>query len=64
MASRRPSTKSNPQGPPVAPVSDPEEIPRRARDSLRQTNSVVKEATLGISINISAVISSAETFNS
>ena len=64
MASRRPSTKENPQGPPTTPVSDPEEILRRARDSLRQTNSAAKESTLGISRNISAIFSFAETLNS
>ena len=64
MASRRPSTRANPQGPPATPVSDPEKILRRARASLRQTNSAAKEATLGISRKIFVVISSAETFNS
>ena len=64
MASRRPSTRENPQGPPATPVSDPEEILRRARASLRQTNSAAKEATLGISRNISTIISSTEILNS
>ena len=64
MASRRPSTRSNSQGPPTTPVSDPEEILRRARDSLRQTISAAKEATLGNLRNIPAIIYSAETFNS
>ena len=64
MASRRPSIRENPQGPPATPVSDPEEILRRARASLRQTSSVVKEATSGISRNISAIISFAKTLNS
>ena len=64
MASRRPSTRENPQGPPATPVSDPEEILRRARASLRQTNSATKEATSGISRNISAIISSFETYKS
>ena len=59
-----PSTRKNPQGPLATPVSDPEEILRRARASLRQTSSATKEATSGISRNISAIISSAETFNS
>ena len=63
MASRRPSTKANPQGPPAIVVSYPEEILGRARASLRQTNSAAKEATSGISRNISAIISSAETYN-
>ena len=62
MDSRRLSTKANPKGPPVTPVSDLEEILRRARASLRQTSSAAKEATLGISRNISAIISSAETY--
>ena len=48
MASRRPSTRENPQGPPITPISDPEEILRRSRDLLRQTSIVAKEATLGI----------------
>ena len=64
MASRRPSTRENTQGPPTTPVSDPEEILRRARASLRQTSSAAQEATSGISRNISAIISSAETLNS
>ena len=64
MASRRPSTRENPQGPPATPVSDLEEILTRARDSLRKTNNTSKEATSGISINIHAIISSTETFNS
>ena len=57
MASRRPSTRENPQGPPVTPISDLEEIIRRARASLRQTFSVAKEATSGISRDIPAIIS-------
>ena len=64
MALRRPITKENPKGPPTTPVSDPEEILRRVRDSLRQTNSVANEATSSISRNIPDIISSAETFNS
>ena len=64
MASRRPSTRANPKGPPAAPVLDPEEILRKTRDLLRQTSSVAQNATSGISKNISAAISSAETFNS
>ena len=64
MASRRPSTRTNPQGPLATPISDPEEILRRARASLRQTSSAIKEAILGISRNISAIIYFAETLNS
>ena len=64
MASRRPSTRANPKGPPATPVSNLEEILRRDRDSLRYTNSAAKEASLGISRNIYAIISSAETLNS
>ena len=72
MASRRPSTRANPQGPAVTPIPDPEEILRRARASLRQTSRAAREATSGISRGISAVISnrppfqspSAETYNS
>ena len=64
MDSRKPSTRANPQGPPATSVSDPEEILRRARASLRQTNSAIKEATSSISRNIPAIISSTETFNS
>ena len=64
MASRRPSTRGNPQGPPATPVSDLEEILRRARALLRQTTSVAQEATSGISRNFSAIISSVETLNS
>ena len=58
MASRRPRTRENPQGPPATPVLDPEEILRRARASLRQISSAAKEATSGISRNIFSIISS------
>ena len=44
-----PLMRTNPQGPPTTPVSDPEEILRRARASLRQTSSAAKEPTSGIS---------------
>ena len=64
MASRRPSTKSNPQGTPVTHVLDPEEILTRARDSLRQISKSAREATLGISRGISAVISNIPPFQS
>ena len=64
MASRIPSTRENPQGPPATPVLDPEDILRRDRASLRQTNSASKEATSGILRNVPAIISSAETFDS
>ena len=64
MASRRPSTRANPKGPPATPVSDPEEILRKARALLRQTSSAAQKATLGISRNIFAIISSAEILNS
>ena len=59
MASRRPSTRENPKGPPTTPVSDPEEILRRVRALLRQTSSAAQEATLVISIIVFA-----ETLNS
>ena len=64
MALRRPSTRTNPKGPPATPVSDPEEILRKARALLRQTSSAAQTTTSSISRNISAIISSAETFNS
>ena len=64
MASRRPSTRANTQGPPATLVSNPEEILRRVRDSLRQTSSAVKEVTPSILKNISTIISSTETPNS
>ena len=64
MASRRPSTKSNPQGPPVTPISDPEEILRRVRASLRQTSRAASEATSGISRGISIVITKRPSFQS
>ena len=64
MAPIRPSTRENPQGPPSTSVSDPEEIVRRARASLRQTISAAKEATSSISRNITTIISSTETLNS
>ena len=58
MGSRRPSTRENPQGPPITPISDPEEILRGARVSLRQTS----RDTLGISRGISVVISNRPPF--
>ena len=64
MASRRPSTRANPQGLPATPVSDLEDILRRARASLRQNYSVAKEATSSISRDIPAIISFSETFDS
>jgi len=64
VASRRPSTRENPKGPPVTLVSDPEEILRRARVSLRQTSRSTRGATLGISRGISTVISNRPPFQS
>ena len=64
MASRRPSTRTNPQGPLATPVSDPEEILRRARDSLRQTSRAARGATSGISRDISAVRANRLSFQS
>ena len=64
MASRIPSTKANPQGPPATPVSDPEQILRKARALLRQTSNTAQKDTSGISRNLSAIISSTETLNS
>ena len=64
MASRRPSTRANPKGLPATPVSDPKEILRGARVSLRQTSRAVRGATLGISKGISAVISNRPPFQS
>ena len=64
MASRRPSTRENSQGPPVTPISNPAEILRRARDSLRQTSRAAREATSGISRIISALISNRPPFKS
>ena len=49
-------------GPPVTPVSDPEEILRRARDSLRQTSRAARGATSGISKVIFVVISNRPLF--
>ena len=64
MASRRPSTRANPQGPPVTLVSYMEEIIRRGRASLRQTSRAAKAATSGISRGISIVISNIPPFQS
>ena len=64
MALRRPSTRANPQGTQVTPVSDQEEILRRARASLRQTSRDTREATIGISRGISTVISNRPPFQS
>ena len=64
MDSRTPSTRENPKGPPATPVSDPEEILRRARALLRHTSSAAQKATSGISRNLSTIISSAEILNS
>ena len=60
MASIRPSTRANPKGPPVTPISDPEEILRRDRASLRQTS----KATPGISRYIYAVRANIPLFQS
>ena len=64
MASRIPSTRENPKGPPVTPISYPEEILRRDRVSLRQTSKAAMGATLGISRGISIVISNRPPFQS
>ena len=64
MASRRPSTRENPQGPLVTPVSYLEEILRRSRAALRQTSKDARGATLGISKGILAVISNIPPFQS
>ena len=64
MAPRRPSTRENHQGLPATPILDPKDILRRDRASIRQNNITAKEATLGISRNISTIIYFAETFNS
>ena len=64
MASRRPSTRANPQGPPVTPTSDLEGILKRVRASLRQTSRDAREATSGISRGISIVISNRPPFKS
>ena len=64
MASRRPSTRENPQGPPVTPVADLEEILRRARASLRQTSRAARGDTSSISRVISIVISNIPPFQS
>ena len=64
MASRRPSTRANHKGPLATPVSDPEEILRKAKALLRQTSSAAQKATSSISRNLSAVISFAQTLNS
>ena len=45
MASRRPSTRANPQGPPVTHVSDPEEILRRDKVSVTNTSRAARGAT-------------------
>ena len=64
MASRRPSTKANPQRPPVAPVSNPEKIIRRGRDLQRQTSRVARGATSSIPRGISIVVSNRSPFQS
>ena len=64
MASRRPSTRENPQRPPVTPVLDPEEILRRARASLRQTSKATRKATSGISRYIYVVRANIPPFQS
>ena len=64
MASRRPSTRENPQGPPVTPVLDLEEILRRARASLRQTSRAARGATSGIARGFSPVVSNRYPFQS
>ena len=62
MASSRPSTRANPQGPPVTPVSDLEEILSRARASLRQTSRAARGDTSRISRGMYAVISNRPPF--
>ena len=64
MASRRPSSRENPQGPPVTPVLDLEEIIRRARDLLRQTSIAARGATSSIPRGISVVVSNRSPFQS
>ena len=64
VASRRPSTRSNPQGPLVTPVSYPEEILRRAKVSPRQTSRSARGATSGISRGISVFVSNKPPFQS
>ena len=64
MASRRPSTRGNPQGPPVTPVLDLEEILRRARVSLRHTSKATRGDASIISRGIFDVISNRPPFQS
>ena len=64
MASRRPSTRENPQRPPVTHVSDPEKIIRRRRALQRQTSKAIRGAKSGISRGISVVISNRPPFQS
>ena len=72
MASRRPGTRENLKGPPITLVSNPEEVLRRAKASVRKTSRAARGDTLGISRGIYAIItnrppfqsSSTETYNS
>ena len=64
MASRRPSTRENPQRPPVTPFSDPENIIRRGRDLQRWTSRNSRGATSSTSIGVSLVTSNRTPFKS
>ena len=64
MASRRPSTRANPQRPPVTPVSNPEKIISRGRASKTHTSRSTRGAASGTSRGISFVVSNRPPFKS
>ena len=64
MASRRPSTRENPQRPPVTPILDPENIIRRVRTSQRKASRYVRGAASSTSRGISPVVSNRNPFKS
>ena len=64
MALERPSTKVNPQRPPVTPVSDPENIIRRGRDSQRKAFRSARGAASSTSKGISSIVSNITPFKS
>ena len=64
MASRRPSTRENPQRPLVTPVSNPEKIIWRGKDSQRQASRSKRGDASSTSIGISPIVSNRNPFKS
>ena len=62
VASIGTSTRENPQRPPIAPISDPENIIRRGRASQRQASRSARGATSSTSRGISPIVSNRTPF--